>query len=443
MMNTIAIRRETKDNTQRRAPLAPEHVRELVTTRGLRVLVQPWTQRVFSDKEYEDAGATLTDDLSAANIIFGVKEIAPDLFLDGKAYVFFSHTVKGQRYNMPMLQAILDRNATLFDYELVRNREGKRLIFFGKYAGYAGMIDSFWALGKRLMWESIPSPFSSVRYATRYDNLPEVRDHFTEIGRTIDQEGIDRRLVPFICGFTGYGQVSRGAQQVFDLLPNQEIDAADLPAFIERGVFSDRKLYKVQFRKPDMFRHRESGKLFDPGEFKDHPDRYRSIFLRSLPFLTMLVNGIYWEPAFPRLITKRGIKRLYDRGEHRLRVIGDITCDVEGSIELTVKTTDVENPVFVYEPAGGTVIDGWEGDGPVILAVDKLPTEMPREASTAFGDTLAPFVPELAAVDYREPASRLALPFEFQMALIAHRGQLAPSQKHLKQYLKSAERSPG
>lgn len=440
-MNTIAIRRETKDNTQRRAPLAPDHVRELVAAHGLTVLVQPWAQRVFTDKEYEDAGARLTDDLSGANIIFGVKEIAPDLFLDRKAYAFFSHTAKGQRYNMPMLQAILDRKGTLFDYELVRNREGKRLIFFGKHAGYAGMIDSFWALGRRLMWESIPSPFSSIRYATQYDNLPEIRDHFTDIGRQIDQDGIDRRLVPFICGFTGYGRVSRGAQQVFDLLPNQEIEAAGLPAFIERGVFSDRKLYKVQFRKPDMFRHREPGAPFDPGEFRDHPDRYKSMLHRSLPFLTMLVNGIYWEPSFPRLITRKNMRQLYDRGERRLRVIGDITCDVEGSIELTVKTTDAKNPVFVYEPMGGAVIDGWEGDGPVILAVDKLPTEMPREASSAFGDTLVPFVPELARVDYREPISRLALPPEFQRALIAHRGQLAPAQKHLTHYLESPERN--
>jgi len=392
---------------------------------------------VFSDSEYLDAGARLTTDLSDANIIFGVKEVAPKLLLDGRVYCFFSHTAKGQRYNMPMLRSVLDRRVSLFDYELVRNDEGKRMVFFGEHAGYAGMIDSLWALGRRLSWEGIRSPFSAVRYATEYNSLAEIKEQFSALGMQISRSGIDRRLVPLVCGFTGYGRVSGGAQEIFDLLPTQELQPEDLPSFFKRGVFSDRKLYKVQFRKPDMFAPRKPGAGFDNTEFREAPDRYRSIFRTFLPFLTVLINGIYWEPAYPRLVTKKAIRKLYGSGRPRLRVIGDITCDVDGSIELTVRTTDAEHPVFTYEAMTGEVTDGWKGQGPVILAVDKLPTELPREASSSFGDALVPFVPQLAAADYSASGRKLDVPAEFRRALVAHRGRLAPSFEYLKQFLAS------
>jgi saccharopine dehydrogenase (NAD+, L-lysine-forming) len=170
MIPAIGIRRETKDPTQRRAPLSPDHVRELVHRHRIKVLVEPWDQRVFPDREYRHAGAMMSPNLSRCSIVFGVKEPGPEYLIPKKAYCFFSHTIKGQSYNMPLLRAILNRRCTLFDYELVRGDDGKRLLYFGDYAGYAGMIDSLWALGRRLAWEGIDSPFKGVRYA-RFDQL--------------------------------------------------------------------------------------------------------------------------------------------------------------------------------------------------------------------------------------------------------------------------------
>ncbi len=433
MMNSIGIRKETKDTTQRRAPLSPEHVRELVRRHGTKVFVEPWAQRVFSDKEYHGAGAILTTDLSKCNIVFGVKEISPQYLEETMPYCFFSHTIKGQAYNMPMLRHILDHDITLFDYELVRGGDGKRLIFFGDFAGYAGMIDSFWALGRRLVWEGIDNPFTRVRYAAKYERLRDARESLRTIGEQIWKNGLPGQIVPFICAFTGYGRVSRAAQELFELLPTVEIEPDQLQHFVRAGRFSDRVLYKVQFQKSDMFRHRTPRRKFDVEHFHKHPEAYVNRFERFVPDLTMIINGIYWEPQFPRLLTKKFMKTLYKREPHpRLRVIGDITCDIDGSIELTVKETDARNPVYVYEPLSGTVHDGWEGNGPVVLAVDKLPAELPREASESFGNALMPFVPELATARFSRPINDLVVPEEFRRAIIAHRGALSARFSYLK-----------
>jgi alpha-aminoadipic semialdehyde synthase len=402
----------------------------------MRVFVEPWAQRVFSDREYKNAGAILTSDLSKSNIIFGVKEIAPTLMEDRKPYCFFSHTIKGQSYNMPMLRHIIEHDGTLFDYELVRGEDGKRLIFFGDFAGYAGMIDSFWALGRRLTWEGVDNPFTRIRYASRYERLREAQEDLREIGERIWRNGLPEEVVPFICAFTGYGRVSTAAQELFDLLPTVEIEADQLQKFIRSGRFSDRVLYKVPFRKSDMFQHKKPGRRFDVDHFQKHPESYTNRFEQYIPHLTMIINGIYWEPRFPRLLSKKFMKAFYKSEQHpRLKLVGDITCDIDGSIELTVKETDSTNPIYVYEPLSGKVRDGWEGRGPVILAVDKLPAELPREASESFGNALMPFVPELASANFSRAFSELIIPEEFKKAMIVHRGALRPQFSYLKKTL--------
>jgi alpha-aminoadipic semialdehyde synthase len=434
----IGIRRETKDDTQRRSPLSPRHVKELVRAKRVEVIVEPWEQRIHRDDEYRRAGATISDDLSKANIVFGIKEVAPS-FLDGnQTYCFFSHTVKGQAYNMPMLRAMMDHRNTLLDYELVRDATGKRLVCFGEFAGFAGMVDTLWALGKRLQWEGIPSPFHRIRYATEYGSLQDARSELRSVGQRIREKGLDRRLVPFVCGFTGYGRVSRGALRMFKHLPVEEITPADLPSLYRKGSASNRVLYAVTYRKPDMYRPKRAGYPFDLQEFRRTPARYVSRLKESLPYLTLLLNGIFWEPGVPRLMTKAFARSLYGRRRHpRLRVIGDITCDIRGSVELTVATTDSTDPIYVYNPVTGKARRGWKGRGPVILAVDKLPTEFPREASDAFGTQLMPFVPHLAWTDFNRGVAELAVPPEFRNAVILHKGKLTRRYNYLKQNLGS------
>jgi alanine dehydrogenase len=436
MQNTIAIRKETKDPTQRRAPLSPDHVRILIRDYNIAVLVEPCSYRIFRDEEYLEAGATITTDLTPANIIFGIKEIAPQYFADRHAYCFFSHTIKAQPYNMPMLKHICERDITLFDYELVTDHEGKRVVFFGNYAGYAGMIDSLWALGRRLDHERIATPFSSMKYASDYENLAAAETAIRTIGQKIHHEGLPEQLAPFICCFTGYGNVSKGAQSLYDLLPVESISPQDLHGFVASGNWSRKEVYKVVFHEQDMYRNRYEQGMFNLQEFFHHPERYEARMEEYLPYFSMLINGIYWDQRYARFFTKEFARTMFGGGRTpRLRVIGDISCDVEGSVELTVRQTHAEHPVYVYEPVSGEVLDGCAGHGPVILAVDQLPTELPREASIAFGNMLMPFVPELAALDYGLPLEQLDISDEFRKAVIAHRGELTPGFTFLNEHM--------
>ena len=434
-MNIIGIRKESKYPTETRAPLTPRQVKDLIQHNNITVIVEPCDKRFFKNDQYFEAGALISNDLSKCNIIFGIKEVPINDLIPNKAYCIFSHTVKGQSYNMSMLKRILELSITLLDYELVKNEKGRRLIFFGNYAGNAGMINSLWALGQRLAWEGIKNSFKELMQANKYDSLDHARMAVKKVGDGIQKFGLPQELIPFICGFTGYGHVSKGAQSIFDLLPVRKISAKEFFNFIDAGNFSNKTLYKIEFSKPDMYENKRGGG-FNLEEFKNHPDRYIARIEKFIPYLTMLINGIYWLPRTPRLLTKTFFKFLYSsESKPKLRVIGDITCDIDGSIEVTVKNTNSRNPVYVYEPLTNLVIDGWKGNGPVIMAEDKLPSEIPYESSHDFGKTLLPFIPELAKIDLSLPVEELQLPWQFKNAIITHKGKLTAQYGYLKSHL--------
>ncbi len=437
MKGVIGIRKETKDHTERRAPLTPQQVKRLVEEYRIRVIVEPSEHRFFREEEYRAAGAEISTDLSDCHVIFGVKEIPVTDLQARRVYCFFSHTIKGQPYNMPMLKRILQLRDTLLDYELVVDEKGKRLIYFSDFAGYAGMIDTLWALGRRLLWEGIETPFGRIRQAIEYGCLEAARQAVRKVGETIAATGLPRTIVPLIVGFTGRGHVSQGAQSIVDLLPHEELQPEELPAFFAAGQFSSKKVYKVRFLKEHLYEPIHPDTPFDRELLMTHPERFRSRFEHFVPYLTVIVNGIYWEPRFPRILTRAFLRQLFNRQKRPLlRVIGDITCDVEGSLETTVKAANSLHPVYVFDPLIPRVEDGFAGRGVVVLAVDKLPTELPREASEAFGKALLPFVPRLATVEFDRVFERLELPPAFQGAVIAHQGKLTPKFRYLENFLK-------
>lgn len=436
MRNTIGIRRESIDATDRRAPLTPDQVGLLVDKFFLCVIVEPSSQRIFADEEYAAAGAKISGDLTSCNVVLGVREIPIQNIQPGQVYCFFSHMIKAQRYNMPMLRHIIESGSTLLDYELVTNESGRRLIFFGDFAGYAGMIDSMWALGKRLDWEGIPNPFSIVKRAREYADLEEAKAAVAGVGRQIQKEGLPAAITPFVCAFTGRGLVSKGAQKIFNLLPAVAVRPDDLESLNKPGAHSPKAVYRVEFRKPDLYAPLDPSAAFDLEDFNERPGRYRGRFSRYTEHLIMVVNGIRWSTRFPRLLTNEHMREVYARNpKPSLRVVGNITCDIEGSIEFTVRSTTLESPVFVYEPVTGDIINGYAGKGPVVLAVDRLPAEFPREASQSMGEMLIPFVRSLAAADFTQPLDALDLPTPFKKSVIAHQGQLTEHFRYLNEYL--------
>jgi saccharopine dehydrogenase (NAD+, L-lysine-forming) len=433
MTPLVGIRREDKNEWESRTPLVPAAVKELREKDGIGVCVQTSSIRAFSYDEYETAGATVTEDLNDCPVILAIKEIPLEVLEPGKTYIFFSHTIKGQRDNMPMLERLLALGCQLIDYEKIVDDTGRRLVFFGNYAGLAGMIDTLWALGKRLEWEEIESPFRHIEQTHRYRTLAGARAAIQEVGQHIIRSGLPDALTPFVCGFAGYGNVSRGAQEIFDLLPVREIAASDLATFDEHDPH---RVYKVVFSEQDMVEPVAPTSAFELHDYYQHPEKYRSRFHTYVPYLTLLVNGIYWTDRYPRLVTRRYIKELFSQGEKpRLRVIGDISCDIAGSIECNLRATTPGDPIYVYDPLTETTKNGHQGRGVVVLAVDNLPCELPRESSTHFSTTLLPFIPEIAGADYDAPFEQAGLSPTIMRAVIAWHGRLTPDYRYLQEYL--------
>ena len=435
MSFTLGMRREDKNRWERRVPLVPKHVQELKKRHDIETLIQPSKIRVFSEKEYRDVGARVQDDLSPCSVVFAVKEIPVEFFERGKTYAFFSHTIKGQKHNMPMLKKMMDLGCTLIDYERIVDGSGKRLVFFGRFAGFAGMVDTLWTFGQRLRWEHMDSPFNDIKQTIHYKDLEDIKKHLTAVGKDIKTKGLPASLNPLIIGFAGYGNVSIGAQEILDVLPVKEIKPEEIESTYKNP--SNKVIYKVVFKEEHMAEPVSLSRKFDLQDYYSHPENYRPTFEHYIPYLSILMNCIYWSVKYPRLITKEYLKNSFKNKENlRLRVIGDISVDIKGAIEFTEKTTSPDDPVFVYNPVKDTIQDGYEGDGVVVMAVDNLPCEVPRESSQSFSETVLRFVPDIMKADFTvDDFDKLALPFEIKNAVILYHGKLTPSYTYINKYL--------
>jgi saccharopine dehydrogenase (NAD+, L-lysine-forming) len=409
----------------------------LAREHGVEVVVQPSPSRAFTGAEFREMGAAVQDDLSACPVIFGIKEMPEEFFEPDKTYVFFAHVIKGQPYNMPMLRRLLDLGCTLIDYERVVDERNRRLIFFGWHAGVAGAIDTLWALGQRLAGEGCPNPFALLRQTYTYHDLAEARAAFGLVREQIETRGLPGQLSPLIVGVAGYGNVSHGVQEMLSLLPVIDIQPGQVATIARSSGASSHHIYQVVFKEWDMVEPLSDASPFELQDYYEHPEKYRGVFEQHLPHLTVLFNAIFWTSAYPRLVTKSGLARLFASTQQpRLRIIGDISCDIEGAIECTVKSTHPDHPVFVYDPISGAITDGLSDPGVLVLAVDILPAELPRESSTDFGRILRPFIPAIARCDYSVPFDQCDLPPEIKRAVVAYRGELTPDYQYIAQYLK-------
>lgn len=436
MSNFIGIRHEDKYLMERRTPLTPKHVARLIKEKRLDFIVQRSEKRIFTEEEYLAAGARVEDNLKECSIILGVKEIPISFFESEKTYVFFSHVIKGQAYNMPMLKKMMELKCNLIEYERIVDEQGKRLIFFGKYAGLAGMINSLWSLGQRLKYYGMETPFLKIQQAHKYNSLAEARKVISEVGQEIAENGLPEELRPLTIGFTGYGNVSVGAQEIANLLPVKEISPEKLLTLKDRDHLPNNLIYKIVFKEEDLSEPIVPAQEFELHDYYSHPEKYRSQFEKYIPHLTVLMNCMYWDTRYPRIVTKDYLEKLFSAGTPKLTVIGDITCDPDGSIECTHKGTEIEDPVFVYNPFTRMPISGFEGDGILVMPVDILPSELPRDSSIAFADALMPYIKPIAVADFNQHFDDVDLPHALKKALILHQGELTPDYKYIEQYLK-------
>ncbi|MFH0735079.1 MAG: bifunctional lysine ketoglutarate reductase /saccharopine dehydrogenase family protein [bacterium] len=429
MNKKIGIRREDKNKWEVRVPIIPEAVKKIKNEWGIDVVVQPFPKRAYSDDEYLLDGAEINEDLSKCKTIIAVKEIPIDLLLPEKTYMFFSHTIKGQKYNIPLLKQLIKLKSTLIDYECIKNDKGQRLVFFGRFAGLAGMIDAFHGLGQRFKALGKDTIFLKINPAYEYKDLAEAKEAIKKIGEEITKDGIDHLNKPLVFGFAGYGNVSKGAQEIFDYLPFKEIKADEIKNIPLEN--SNNYVYKVVFAEKDLVEPIDRDYQFDLQDYFKNPAKYKSKFENYLPALTVLINAIYWDDRYPRLVSKEFLKNI----KNDLVLISDISCDIDGAIEITNNSTKPDEPAYVYNPKNDSFTMGYEGAGIVDMAVDNLPCELPRDASDAFSNALLPFIGDIAGNDFTDSFENLKLCDEIKNAIILLNGEFTPNYRYMEKYL--------
>jgi alpha-aminoadipic semialdehyde synthase len=450
MDNIIGILREGLSiKGEKRVAVTPEWAKHIVEWEH-KLIVQPAAhpeteeiKRTFSDEEYKDAGAEICEDLSPADVIFGLKEIDTDRILPSKTYLFFSHTHKGQKKNRPMLQILVENNSTVIDYELIRTNKNIRLVTAFTYnAGYAGMVDSLWTLGKRLKIKGHPNPFELIHQAIEEEHLNKAKESFNLAAREIESKGTPDEIPPIIICILGKGKTAEGTREMFDILPHEDISLEQLKEIYQNG--SRKKLYALhidieeiyRLKKDSQFSVEEYNKLDVKDKWQvyfDNPELFETNLDKVLPYITVLMNCIIWSDKYPRTTTKSLIKKIYNK-DKTFQVIGDITCDPNGSIEFS-KETWIDDPVYIYNLETETITDGFEGDGIAVMAVTNLPCEFSADASIQFGSNLAPFYKNIVSTDYKKSFTDSELAPEIKRAVIMWKGEFTEEFKYMKKFI--------
>ncbi|KAI8065099.1 Saccharopine dehydrogenase-domain-containing protein [Gongronella butleri] len=398
---SLGLRREDKSRWERRAPLTPAAVQRLIDETGTQVYVQPSTKRIFTDSEYQKAGAIVTEDLSSADIILGIKEVPTESLLKDKTYVFFSHTHKGTPSNMPMLQNILDKKIRLIDYELMKDGH-KRLVAFGEFAGKAGMIDTLHGMGHRFLGMGHSTPFMYQGMAHTYPSLASAKLSVSQLGNLIEDQGTPSSFGPLVFAFTGDGNVAHGAMDIFKELPHEMVAPEDLAKLVKD---KNPRLNKVYGTHLDVHHYMEKagGKPMENyDEYLHKPELFHSRFHDKIaPFVNTVVTGAYWDKRYPRLLTNEQLREIQLKQQQgqilpgKMMALGDIVCDIRGAFECLSHSTSIDNGFFYYDAIKDVEHQNPEGPGIQVMGIDILPAELPQDSSQFFSEKLYPHLKEM------------------------------------------------
>jgi len=369
----IGIIKEGKVPIDRRVPITPSQVKEILNHHPeVQIQCQRSEVRCFEDSEYEKAGAELVDELKDSEIVLGVKEVPLDMLMEGKTHFFFSHTIKKQDYNRGLLQTIMKKKIRLIDWECLTDAAGRRLIAFGRYAGIVGAYNGILTYGHRYN-------LFNLRPAHQCFDLEDMRSEFEKV-----------QLPPIKIAITGGGRVAKGAMEVLFGMGIRKVNPADfIHELYQEPVFT-------QLNTRD-YNRRVNGGGFDRDEFYNDPENYESAFHPYSQKADILIAGAFWDPKAPVLFTKEQAAH----SDFNIRVVADITCDIEGSIPSTKQPSTIEDPIYDYNPSNDRVEPPFVDEGNLtVMAVDNLPCELPRNASEDFGkEFLKSILPNLVGAD--------------------------------------------
>lgn len=366
----IGLIREGKNPPDRRVAFTPNQILEIVDqyAGAIEFVVESSPIRCYSDQEYEDAGIEVGEDMSGCDVLMGIKEVPIAQLIANKTYVFFSHTIKKQAYNRKLLQAILENNIRLIDYEVLKNETGERTVAFGRWAGIVGAYNGLWTYGKK-------------------SGLFDLKRAFECFDRTeLDQELQKVQLPPIKIVVTGGGRVGKGVLEILNTIGLKQVLPHDfIHQYYEEPVFT--------VLSSEDFNRRKTDGGFDKKEFYAEPQKYESHFLKYAEVSDILMAAAYWDNRAPRLFNREDISSI----DFNISVIADITCDIDGSVPTTVKASNIMEPVYDIGRESFEVLPAFGQQNSIsVMAIDNLPTELPRNASEDFGKQLmGNFIPEL------------------------------------------------
>ncbi|XP_060770752.1 alpha-aminoadipic semialdehyde synthase, mitochondrial [Neoarius graeffei] len=447
--SVMAIRREDINVWERRAPLAPQHVKE-ITAAGHKVLVQPSNRRAIHNRFYEKAGAIIQEDISEASLIIGVKRPPEERVIPKKTYAFFSHTIKAQEANMGLLDDLLKKEVRLIDYEKMVDENGFRVVAFGKWAGVAGMINILHGLGLRLLVLGHHTPFMHIGMAHNYRNVSQAIQAVRDCGYEISLGLMPKSIGPLTFVFTGTGNVSKGAQDIFNELPCEYVEPHELKEVSKSGDLT--KVYGTVISRHHHLVRKSDG-VYDPLEYEHHPERYTSHFRSSVaPYTTCLINGIYWDPHTPRLLRRLDAQKLMRPSKsssavtkgwptlpHKFLAICDISADTGGSIEFMAECTTIEKPFCIYDANQHIDHDSVEGNGILMCSIDNLPAQLPIEATEYFGNRVFPYIWEMLQSDATRPLDEENFSPQVRDAIITSNGKLTPKFEYIQKLREKRE----
>lgn len=360
----FALIKERKSPPDRRVVFSPDSCKRLLTLHPeAEIVVEKSDIRVFSDKEYEAVGLNVTDDVSDADVMLGVKEVPIDNLIPNKKYFFFSHTIKKQPYNRKLLKAVLDKNIELYDHETIVNSDGFRLIGFGYYAGVVGAYNGMRTFGLKHKLFDLPK-------------ASDLKDR-DELNAELDKLSLPKlRIV-----LTGTGKVGSGAKEVLDHLNIKQVNVDDyLNNDYDEAVYTQLDVLDYNTRL--------DGEEKDKFDFFENPEAYKSTFMRFAKKSDMFVAGHFFGDGSPFLFTREDAKSK----DFNINVVADISCDIDGPVACTIKPSTIADPIYGYDAQNECEVDFMNDSAIAVMAVDNLPCELPNNASKGFGFMFAQYV---------------------------------------------------
>ena len=365
MSVTFALIKETKNPPDKRVVLSPKMCQEVMKEHpDAKVVVESSDIRVFKDSEYEAMGIPVLTDVSEADVMIGVKEVKIEALIPRKKYFFFSHTIKKQPYNRELLKAVLEKKIELFDHELIKRKNGARLIGFGRYAGLVGAYNAFRALGMR------DGLFSLPKVETLHD--------LEELKRELNNIKLPQNLRIIL---SGTGKVAHGAHEILEHLKIREVTDADYLSL----TFSEPVYCLIDVTE---YNRRIDGAPMDKYEFYDDPTGYESDFMRYAKVSDMFIAGHFYGDGSPYLFTREDARN----PDFSINLIADISCDIDGPVASTIRSSTIADPFYGYDPQTETETSYNAPGAIMVMAVDNLPCEIPRDASFGFGEMFLKWV---------------------------------------------------